>query len=204
MLLLPVITLAAANDPLVADAAMRGDAEAVRILLRDGADANTAQGDGMTALHWAATNDTPVIANMLVYAGANVHAATRLGRYTPLHLAAKAGSAAVVSILLEAGATASAVTSTGGAQAIHLAAAAGVAESIEILLEYGADVDAREQTRQQTPLMFAGAFNRTEVIKALLAGGADVTLTAEVINISEREASDRADQRGDAPPASSA
>ncbi len=204
LLLLPVITLAAAYDPLVADAAMRGDAEAVRILLRDGADANAAQGDGMTALHWAATNDNPVIASMLVYAGANAQATTRLGRYTPLHLAAKAGSAAVVSILLEARATASAVTSTGGAQAIHFAAAAGVAESVEMLLKYGADVDAREQTRQQTPLMFAGAFNRTEVIKALLAGGADVTLTAEVINISEREASDRADQRGDAPPASSA
>ena len=183
---------------------MRGDAEAVRILLRDGADANAAQGDGMTALHWAATNDNPVIASMLVYAGANAQATTRLGRYTPLHLAAKAGAAAVVSILLEARATASAVTSTGGAQAIHFAAAAGVAESVEMLLKYGADVDAREQTRQQTPLMFAGAFNRTEVIKALLAGGADVTLTAEVINISEREASDRADQRGDAPPASSA
>ena len=70
-------------DSPVADAAMRGDAEAVRILLRDGADANAAQGDGMTALHWAATNDNPVIASMLVYAGANAQATTRLGRYTP-------------------------------------------------------------------------------------------------------------------------
>ena len=204
LLLLPVITLAAAPASLVADAAMRGDAEAVRILLRDGADANAAHGDGMTALHWAATNDNAVIAKMLVYAGANVEATTRLGRYTPLHLAAKAGSAAVVSILLEGGATASAVTSTGGAQAIHFAAAAGIVESVEMLLEYGADVDAREQIRQQTPLMFAGTFDQAQVIKSLLASGADVALTAEVINISEREVLDRADQRGDAPPASSA
>ena len=200
LLLLSVITLAAAPDSLVADAAMRGDTEAVRILLRDGADANAAQGDGMTALHWAATNDNSVIASMLVYAGGNIQATTRLGRYTPLHLAAKAGSAAVVSIFLEAGATASAVTSTGGAQAIHFAAAAGVAESVEVLLKYGADADAREQTRQQTPLMFAAAFNRAEVIKSLLMGGADVTLTAKAIDISEREAADRADQRGDDPP----
>ena len=204
LLLLPVITLAAAPASLVADAAMRGDAEAVRILLRDGADANAAHGDGMTALHWAATNDNAVIAKMLVYAGANVEATTRLGRYTPLHLAAKAGSAAVVSILLEGGATASAVTSTGGAQAIHFAAAAGIVESVEMLLEYGADVDAREQIRQQTPLMFAGTFDQAQVIKSLLASGADVALTAEVINISEREVLDRADQRGDALPASSA
>ena len=40
----------------VADAAMRGDAAAVRDLLRDGADANASQGDGMSALHWAAQN----------------------------------------------------------------------------------------------------------------------------------------------------
>ncbi|NNM35114.1 MAG: ankryin, partial [Gemmatimonadetes bacterium] len=38
----------------VADAAQDGDAEAVLQLLRQGADANAAQPDGMTALHWAA------------------------------------------------------------------------------------------------------------------------------------------------------
>ncbi|MCH7892499.1 MAG: ankyrin repeat domain-containing protein, partial [Gemmatimonadetes bacterium] len=38
----------------VADAAMRGEIETVRSLLREGADVNAAQGDGMTALHWAA------------------------------------------------------------------------------------------------------------------------------------------------------
>ncbi len=38
----------------VADAAMRGDANAVKSLLEQGADVNAPQGDGMTALHWAA------------------------------------------------------------------------------------------------------------------------------------------------------
>ena len=38
----------------VADAAMRGDVAAVATLLQQGADVNAAQGDGMTALHWAA------------------------------------------------------------------------------------------------------------------------------------------------------
>ena len=41
-------------DAPVADAAQRGDVDGVRALLRDGADVNAAQGDGMTALHWAA------------------------------------------------------------------------------------------------------------------------------------------------------
>src|SRR5690348_14721125 len=38
----------------VADAAMAGDKEAVRALLKQGLDVNGAQGDGLTALHWAA------------------------------------------------------------------------------------------------------------------------------------------------------
>jgi hypothetical protein len=38
----------------VADAAQAGDREAVRALLKQGVDVNAAQGDGTTALHWAA------------------------------------------------------------------------------------------------------------------------------------------------------
>ena len=41
-------------DSPVADAAMRSDVETVRALVKQGADVNAAQGDGMTALHWAA------------------------------------------------------------------------------------------------------------------------------------------------------
>ena len=39
----------------VAEAAKTGDREAVRQMLRSGADVNSVQGDGMTALHWAAS-----------------------------------------------------------------------------------------------------------------------------------------------------
>ena len=45
---------AASTD--VADAAKARDASAVKALLQKGADVNGAQGDGMTALHWAAAN----------------------------------------------------------------------------------------------------------------------------------------------------
>ena len=40
----------------LADVAMNGDVAGVRQALRDGADVNLPQGDGMTALHWAAEN----------------------------------------------------------------------------------------------------------------------------------------------------
>src|SRR5262245_65295333 len=70
--------MVAATDTQVADAAMKGNKEAVRSLIKQAADVNAAQGDGMTALHWAALNGDVEIAKMLLYAGANLKAATRL------------------------------------------------------------------------------------------------------------------------------
>ncbi len=68
---------------------MRQDAGAVRSLLKGGADVNAAQGDGMTALHWAAIHGDVPLARSLVAAGARVSATTRLGGFTPLHLASQ-------------------------------------------------------------------------------------------------------------------
>ena len=83
--------LEAASDATVADAARLGDAAAVKALLRNGADVNAAQGDGMTALHWAAQKGDTELVGMLLSAGASVRATTRLGGYTPMHLASQAG-----------------------------------------------------------------------------------------------------------------
>ncbi len=91
---------AAATAP-VADAAMRRDAAAVRTLLRAGGDVNGAQGDGMTALHWAATYGDAELTEVLLYAGANVKATSRLGRYTPLHVASQGGFGVVVKALID-------------------------------------------------------------------------------------------------------
>src|SRR5205814_521474 len=83
---------AAGSDTRVADAAMRGDRDAVKALLKQAADVNSAQGDGMTALHWAASRDDVEMLQTLVYAGANLRATTRLGGVTPLWMAAQNGS----------------------------------------------------------------------------------------------------------------
>ncbi len=82
----------------------------MRALLKQGADVNAAQGDGMTALHWAAARGDVAQVAMLVYAGARLEAATRNGNYTPLHLAARGGRSAAVKALLKAGANAKAAT----------------------------------------------------------------------------------------------
>jgi ankyrin repeat protein len=183
---------AAPSTTPVADAAMKDDRDAVRALLKQGADAGAAQGDGMTALHWAAERGDSELAEMLLYAGANAGAVTRIGQYTPLHLAAKAGNAAVVAALLKGGASVAARTTTSGVTPLHLAASAGSPEVVKALIDAGADVNARESEWGQTPLIFAASLNRAEVIRALLAKGADPGITTKTIDVAHELQMDRA------------
>src|SRR5947208_6600487 len=103
----------------VADAAMRGDTATVRALVRQRIDVNAAQGDGMTALHWAASHGDADQTRMLIYAGARLDVTTRNGSYTPLHLAAQTGKTSVIKALTEAGANVNATTTSGRATPLH-------------------------------------------------------------------------------------
>ena len=171
----------------VADATRTGDREMVRSLLKEGRDVNAAQGDGMTALHWAALANDVAMAEMLLYAGANVEATTRLGAYTPLLLASKNGRDAMVETLLGAGADANTTTTTTttGATALMLAAASGNDNAVRLLLDHGANVNAVESTGGQTALMFAAAYGRDAVIETLIEEGADADATTRVVNVPE-------------------
>src|SRR6185369_16876843 len=102
-----VLTLAVgvrAAGPSIVDAAMRGDRADVLALIKQGADVNAPQGDGVTALHWAARQGDADLVAALVTAGANPRATTQFGSYTPLHLAAERGSVAIAKALVAAGA----------------------------------------------------------------------------------------------------
>ncbi len=167
----------------VADVAKRGDRDSLRSLLQEGADVNASQGDGMSALHWAAAAGDTEMAAMLVHAGANVKAVTRIGQYTPLHLACKGGNAAVVKLLLDARSEVNARTAPGGTTPLHLAAASGSAEAVRLLLSRGADVNAREAEWGQTPLIFAAAQNRADAIRVLLEHDADPNMTTTVVDL---------------------
>jgi ankyrin repeat protein len=178
----------AAASP-VADAAMRGDTEGVRTLLRGGADVNAAQGDGMTALHWTALANDLETMNVLLYAGAATEALTRVGAYTPLHLASSRGHAAAVARLLDAGGKVGPFTTTG-VQPLHLAAQAGNVDAVTALVDRGADINGKDRTHGRTPLIFAASQERLDAMKVLLARGADARLTTTVIDYQARAAAD--------------
>ena len=166
----------------VADAVMQRNTTAVRELLKQGVDVNAAQGDGMTALHWAASLGDLELTEMLLVAGANVRAATRINGYTPLFVASRSGNATIVAALLKAGADAKA-TSMTGSTTLMLAAGSGSVEAVRLLLDAGAEVNGREAARGQTALIFAAANNRVDVITELARRGADVRVTTKVVDL---------------------
>jgi ankyrin repeat protein len=192
-LALVVMLTAAMRAPApIADAAMRNDIEAVKLLLKQKTDVNSAQGDGMTALHWAAEHGNLEMTKLLLKSGASVSAVTRIGSYTPLHLASKAGSAPVVKLLLQAGSDVKAVTSNSRTTALHLAATGGNPEVLAALIERGADVNAREPEWGQTPLVFAASYNRPAAIRLLIQKGADPNLASKTATLRDQTALDAA------------
>ncbi len=182
--------LASSGDTRVADAAMRNDLEAVRSLLKQAADANSSQGDGMTALHWAAVNGNAEMAQLLIYAGATVKSLTRIASYTPLYLAAQHGNAKVVDVLLKAGADPKAAAA-GGVTPLMMAASSGDTDTIKALLEYGAEVNGKETVNGQSAMVFAAAFNRPDAIKLLARYGASVDNKSNLIKRVQDPLTDR-------------
>ena len=160
----------AADSPL-ADAVRAADVAAVGALLRDGADVNAAEPDGMTPLHWAAQLDNLDAADLLIRAGAQVSAATRYG-FTPLLLACTNGSTAFVERLLGAGADVNAREEQKGQTALMWAAAENHVPVVSALIDAGAAVDARSKGGF-TPLRFAVRRGHLKVVRLLLAAGAN-------------------------------
>jgi len=188
------LKLPSAKSAAVAEAAMKSDLAAVKKLIAQGADVNEPQGDGMTALHWAAEHGDSAMASALLKARASVKAVTRIGSYTPLHIAGKAGSAAVVRELLKAGADVNAVT-TNGAAPLHFAAQSGDPDAVGAMLDKGANANARETEWGQTPLVFAAEYDRPAAIKVLLKRGADPSIHTTVMNLTEETAREQAATR---------
>lgn len=175
---LPVVAMsvlsagAAAAAPPVIEAVKDGKVEAVRALLAKRVDANAAEPDGTTALHWAAHHDNLAIADLLLKAGANAQSANRYGA-TPLWLACINGSAAMIERLLDAGADPN-TTMAEGDTALMTAARTGKVDAVRVLVRRGAQVNVQEKWKGQTALMWAAAANNAATVEALIEAGADV------------------------------
>jgi ankyrin repeat protein len=171
-LLTAALLAPAAADLRLINAARERDTAAVRALLKEKVDVNAPQGDGATALHWAAHWNDVELAALLIGAGANASAADD-HRVTPLTLACLNASPAMVRTLLEAGANPNA-PSVVGETPLMVAAHTGNVDVVRLLLTRGADPGARETTAGQTALMRAVAQGHAAVVRLLLDSGADV------------------------------
>ena len=160
-------------DPPLADAAEKADWQRVRTILGEKPDANAAQLDGMTALHWAAYHDQVEATKLLLAAGASAKCANRYG-VTPLSLACMNGNAELVRMLLAGGADANA-TLRGGETALMTASRTGRPAPVQALLDAGAKVDAADR-KGQTALMWAAADGQADVVELLIKAGADVRM----------------------------
>jgi ankyrin repeat protein len=180
-----VVVSAAALSAAGADArlikSVRGkDVAAVRALLKERVDVNAAQGDGSTALHWAAHVDDLAIADVLIRAGARAAVANDNG-FTPLHLACTNASGGMVERLLAAGADANAA-SLNGETVLMTCARAGGARGVKALLVKGARVNVKEKAHDQTPLMWAAAQRHPEVTALLIEAGAEINVPSRTFS----------------------
>jgi ankyrin repeat protein len=192
--------LLAAADTRLPDAAMKGDRLSVQSLLQQKADVNAAQGDGSTALHWAAYLNDVEMAQMLIKAGADLNATTRIGHMTPLFMAARNAGGPMVELLIKAGADPNSVDTVTGTTPLMLAAAAGKPDAVQALLDHGANVNAADNANGQTPLMFAAASNRDAAIRLLVERGANLNTQTKTttVPVTTRNSDDGA-RRGRAP-----
>jgi len=194
-LLLTLVSAGAlARQSEVADAAQNRDRAAVRALLDQKAAevgltasslrkfldfTNATQGDGATALHWAAYNRDIELAETLIAAGADAGAYSRNGS-TPLWLAATNGDAAMIEALLDAGADPNEDLPLGRTP-LMIAARTGSLDAVEILIDRGANLEARDSERGTTPVMWAADEGHAETIALLIEHGADFTATSDPV-----------------------
>lgn len=170
LLLITAPVMNAADSPL-ADAAEKSDWPRVAKLIKEKAEVNAAQADGMTALIWAAHHDHLASAKLLIDAGADAKTANKYG-VSALSAACVNGNEEMVSALLKAGADANS-TLRGGESVLMTAARTGKLGPVKTLLEHGAKIEAADR-KGQSALMWAADEGNSEVVETLIAKGADV------------------------------
>jgi uncharacterized protein len=180
---------AAESDLRVVQAAKKNDSTVIKVLIQQKAPVNVREGDGSTALLWAAYYSNLEMARALLAAGADPKVGNRLG-LTPLLQACELGYSPIVELLLKAGVDVNAASPAGLTPLMAAASAADV-EPVKLLLASGAQVNAREPGQSQTALMFAAAEGNLQIVQALLKAGADPNAAAKVASLSRVKMGDQ-------------
>jgi len=157
-------------SPLI-EASRRGHTEVAFVLIDSGAEVNSTDSYGVTALMYAAISGSAELMERLITEGAEVNAKDIDGRTALIEALSSENSCPPKTIhsLLEAGADPN-VTLYGGSTPLMLAAA-GSTEIMEMLIEAGADVNARDE-RGATALQRA-RFNPKNIEILKNAGAAE-------------------------------
>lgn len=119
----------------------RAAMDVARVLLEKGANADSEDARGMTALHHAAGAGSAEWTTLLLEGGATPGHANADG-YQAIHSASGSNHTAIVALLLEHGADPSA-TDTSGFSPLHDAAFGGNGALVELLLAKGADTSVK-------------------------------------------------------------
>ncbi|MBI5205625.1 MAG: ankyrin repeat domain-containing protein [Nitrospirae bacterium] len=146
------------------DAARRGDINAVKELLNEGADVNTKDRADRTALNYAASGGYAEMAKALIEKGANVNTKDSNGDTALMKAAFKGqfkGHREIVKTLIANGADVNAKANNGWT-ALTAAAEKGSTEVVRLLIEKGADVNAKGRD-DRTALNFAASGGYTEI-----------------------------------------
>ena len=153
-------------------AASSGNAEAVKALLKAGADPNVKSYNGSTPLLSAVINGRSEAVKVLIEAGANPKA--RHNGTTLRDWANRAGHTHIADILRRAGPPTTQESEEATYALLDESFWAYATDSnVRELLDMGADLKAKDDRYGATPLHWAAAMGRAKMVKLLLKAGAD-------------------------------
>ncbi|UKZ83104.1 hypothetical protein TrVFT333_010907 [Trichoderma virens FT-333] len=137
---------------------------------------NQKDGEGVTALEWAARNGHKAVVQTLLANGADVNEPDEYGcRSNALNSAARRGYEAIVQLLLANGANAN-TRDYNGNTVLILATEFDYEAVVRLLITYGADVNTDNNWGGETALIMAARRGSEAVVQLLLANGADANI----------------------------